>query len=100
MTDIFIKGALKRECVQIESLGGDSVEVTELSLKARAQVTELYTDGKGALVPAVIAVSCVPCLAEHTQEDIETQMNPDVVQELASAVMRLSGMVDDDAKKN
>ncbi len=97
---IFEKAALKRAIIEVPALGGEAVEVVELSLKGRSRIMELYNSQNAALVPAAVAAMCVPDLADRTEEDIAAGMQPEVLQEIAAEVMALSGISDEDDSKN
>ena len=98
--EFFTASTLKRKAVFIEPLGG-SVEIVEMDLQTRQDVLALSRDGKTAEVGEALMLSCVPILSESTKEDI-AQLSPVIVEEIASAVFVLSGLIgsDEEAAKN
>jgi hypothetical protein len=97
--DLFDRGKLKTAVVTIDTIGGDQVSIRELTLAARSKVSEMVSGGKLADVSAFVVATCVPALDGVSPEEVSASMSPSVVEEISTAVLRLSGLTED-AEKN
>lgn len=105
-SDLFKKGGLKSKVFTIESLGGEQLEITEMSLLARQKMMSLIASESGdnqGDVGGLVASSCVPILKGVTPEEVVSTLKPEVIEEIAGYVMQLSGIGesdDEDSPKN
>jgi hypothetical protein len=89
----FLKlSALKRKTVQIDSMNS-TIEIVEFDLISRAKLLELSRKGDEKGIAAVLLKSCVPCLADATEAEIEGIAFA-VVDEIQTAVFELSGLTE------
>lgn len=96
--DIFSAGGLKRATVFIKSLGME-IDVRELTMRERGVIMQLTSDDRTVEIGEFVAQACVPAFADKTVDDIVNSLSPDVIDEIAAAAFKLSG-VTEDAEKN
>ena len=92
----FLKGfAPKKETVEID---GKPVEITELTLQQRGK---LHEAAKGDPIRGQGLIVCMGCtLFDESDIDAVMGMSGDVVTAIADSILALSGLSDEDAKKN
>lgn len=97
MTGILSKLTLKKDYFDID---GDTLEIQELSLKSRSQISDMHANGSAAMVPAAIVLAGSPSLSDYSVDDIAENMSPQIIYDLSNAIMALSGMtVDEEVEK-
>ena len=97
-TTLFARAHLKRELVSIAALGGEQIEIVEMTLGTRGKLSQLVSDGRFADVAALVASECVPILKGTSADEISTSMAPSVLEEISAAAMKLSGLTEDSEK--
>ncbi len=95
---LFGAARLKSKVVKLDSLPGEEIEITELSLAGRAGLSEIIKEGNAYKIGLKVAAQCVPILADVAEDEIATKLNPDVVVEISNKVFELSGLLEEEKK--
>ena len=92
----FFQASLKRKTIAVDALGGEQIEIRELGLRARDEISGAAKEKDGELlaVPLIAVRHGVPVLADATDDELRDSVGLAALNEIATAVFAISGVTE------